>query len=118
MPWKECSQVDNRAEFVQLAGAENANVAQLCRRFGISRKTGYKWLKRMAHHEGLEDQSRQPRHWPRRTASEVEQAVLRLRGRHPAWGGRKLAARLRASGHEGEYHPPARLRISCGGTDS
>ena len=48
VPWQDLSRMDNRGEFVRLAGAEGANVAQLCRRFGISRKTGYKWLGRHA----------------------------------------------------------------------
>lgn len=48
MPWKECSAVSQRVEFVRLAQAAAANVAELCRRFGISRKTGYKWLQRFA----------------------------------------------------------------------
>ncbi len=46
MPWKECSKVDERGEFVSLSKVEGANVSQLCERFGISRKTGHKWLRR------------------------------------------------------------------------
>jgi transposase InsO family protein len=73
-----------------------ANVAELCRRFGVSRKTGYKWLGRFAAQGpvGLADQSRRPRASPGRTSPETEAAVLALRERHPTWGGRKLARRL------------------------
>ena len=46
MPWRECSAVSEREEFVRLAHGPSANVASLCRGFGISRKTGYKWLQR------------------------------------------------------------------------
>jgi len=46
MPWKETTSMFLRAEFIHLAELENANLSELCRRFGISRKTGYKWLKR------------------------------------------------------------------------
>ena len=46
MPWRECSKMDARGEFVCLAAVAGANVSLLCKRFGISRKTGYKWLSR------------------------------------------------------------------------
>ena len=45
MPWKECSAVSCREEFVRLARAERAKMSELCRRFGVSRKTGYKGIK-------------------------------------------------------------------------
>ena len=48
MPWKEVSTMDLREEFVMLASHETANHSTLCARFGISRKTGYKWLDRFA----------------------------------------------------------------------
>jgi len=67
----------------------------LCRRYGISRKTGYTWLRRaQAGDEKLADQSRRPRSSPRRTRPAHEAAVVRLRAAHPAWGGRKLHHRL------------------------
>jgi transposase-like protein len=46
MPWKECSAVSCREEFVGLAQAERVPMSALCSRFGVSRKTGYKWLRR------------------------------------------------------------------------
>lgn len=46
MPWKECDSMSLREEFASLAMSESANISFLCRRFGISRKTGYKWLHR------------------------------------------------------------------------
>ncbi len=98
MPWQELSIMDQRMEFVTLATADGANVALLCRRFEISRQTGYKWIERfrVLGRQGLEDLSRRPRLSPERTSSKVEAAVLSLRDRHPAWGGRKLRARLLA----------------------
>ena len=48
MAWKDVSVMSERLEFVVLASAEGANVSELCRRFGVSRKTGYKWLSRYA----------------------------------------------------------------------
>jgi transposase InsO family protein len=98
MPWKESSIVSQRQEFVMLASAENANIRQLCRRFGISPTAGYKWLDRYQSDglAGLKDQSRRPKNSPRRSSDEVEQAVVKLRQKHPTWGGRKLRARLEA----------------------
>lgn len=86
-----------RQEFVQLAMQAGANRRELCRRFGIAPKTGYKWLKRYAAEgrSGLEDRSRRPRRSPLRTAAEVEERVLGIRrGVRGDWGGRKLAQRL------------------------
>jgi transposase InsO family protein len=101
MPWKECSKVDERGEFVSLAKVEGAKVTGLCERFGISRKTGHKWLRRFGSKESLADRSRRPQHSPTRTARKMEQAVLGVRDRHPAWGGRKIAVRLKDTGHQG-----------------
>lgn len=92
MPWQEASLVSLRSEFVALASAPEANVSRLCRRFGISRKTGYKWLDRYAREgpPGLEDQPRRPHASPGRTAGHVEEAVCEVRRAHPAWGGYKI----------------------------
>src|SRR3981081_1578656 len=101
MPWKECSKVEQRGEFVSLARVEGAKVTRLCERFGISRKTGHKWLRRFDSQESLADRSRRPQHSPAGTARKMEQAVLGVHDRHPAWGGRKIAARLQDIGHQG-----------------
>jgi transposase InsO family protein len=94
MAWKEMTLENQRQEFVMLAGEPGCNRSALCARFGISRKTGYKWLNRAKEIGLLCDQSRRPHHSPRQTESEVEQRVLTLRAAHPAWGGRKLRRRL------------------------
>jgi transposase InsO family protein len=93
--------MSQRHEFVLLASQPRANMRQLCRRFGISRPTGYKWLHRYVSEgqTGLADQSRRPHHSPNRTAAEVETAITALRQKHPAWGGRKLKQRLLDLGH-------------------
>jgi len=100
MPWSEVSIMTVRQDFVALAEQPEANMRALCRRFGISPETGYTWLRRYRALgvAGLEDRSRRPARSPRRTDSTIEQAVLDLRAEHPAWGGRKLAAALRARG--------------------
>lgn len=99
MPWKEeVSVEEKRKEFVLLAQVSGANVALLCRRFEISRKTGYKWLGRYRATGAVAERSRRPRRSPGQTAQELEQAIMELRRSHPAWGGRKLSRRLRDLG--------------------
>ncbi len=96
MPWKELSIMSQRLEFVTLAMAADANIRHLCRSYGLSSATAYKWLRRfqVAGVNGLEDHSRRPHHSPSRVAPEMEEAIVKLRGQHPAWGGRKLRHRL------------------------
>ena len=67
MPWSQITVQDCREEFVRLARQPGANVSELCRRFDISRKTGYKWLGR----EDVQDRSRRPKTSPTRTPEEV-----------------------------------------------
>ena len=95
MPWKEQSVFEQRREFVVLARHEGGNISRLCERYGISRKTGYRWLSRARGSDGdeeaLQNRSRRPRHSPRQSPPSLEEAVLALRERHPAWGGRKIS---------------------------
>ena len=100
MPWKKVSAVDLREEFVMLAGAEGSNVRALCRRYGISPTTGYKWLDRHAGEgrAGLADRPRRPHVSPGQTTPALEERIVALRDRHPAWGGRKLRRRLLGQG--------------------
>ncbi len=96
MPWREVSLMDQRAEFVALVGQGGSTHVELCRRFGISPKTGYKWLKRAAggSADWAQDLSRRPHTTPGQTAAAVEAAVLSVRDAHPAWGARKIEAWL------------------------
>jgi transposase InsO family protein len=96
MPWATRSTMSVRHEFVLLAHHENANMRALCQRFGISPTTGYKWLARYGTEgpSGLHDRSRRPHTCPQRTPTALEQAILQVRDAHPAWGGRKIRARL------------------------
>lgn len=99
MPWQEVSTVQLREEFVALAEQEGANVRQLCKRYGISPSTAYKWLGRHRKGEALSNRSRRPHASPERSDEAVEQAVLRLRDTHPAWGARKIKHRLEELGY-------------------
>jgi len=107
MPWKEVSIMSQRLEFVTLAAAENANIRHLCRCFDVSSATAYKWLRRFqaSGASGLEDRSRRPHQSPSRSPAEMEEAIIKLRGQHPAWGGRKLETRLLTLGHTGVPSP-------------
>jgi transposase InsO family protein len=97
----------SRTEFVKLAqmirnGESPGSFGELCKRYGISRKNGYKWLKRYKNQgiEGLKDLSRKPHRQPTRSEEKTEQAVLDLREIHHCWGGRKLRRRLINKGME------------------
>jgi transposase InsO family protein len=96
MSWKIQNLMSQRHEFVLLASQPDANLAGLCRRFGISRRTGYKWSRRFRRGgaEALRDCSRRPHTSPSRTTAAVQAAVVALRQKHPAWGPRKLRRRL------------------------
>lgn len=100
MPWKACNTMSLRQEFVELARQEGANRRELCRRFGISSPTAYKWIKRFEEQgcEGLADRSRRPLSSPAISPPEIEAAVIAVRTEHPAWGARKISWRLQHLG--------------------
>jgi transposase InsO family protein len=110
MAWKEVSIMSLRWEFVELGSQPGVNFTDLCRRFQISVKTGYKWVKRYQQQglEGLQDRSRRPRQSPHRCGEATEQKVLTVRDQHPAWGARKIETRLK---HLGEVAIPAASTI-------
>jgi len=96
MPWKEHTAVDERKAFVIAWQRQEQSFSALCRGFGISRPTGYKWLERFDDlgEIGLADESRAPLHQPRSMAGALRSAILDLRTKHPTWGPKKLKARL------------------------
>jgi len=100
MPWRKVSIMDQRREFVALASLEGANRRELCRRFGISAQTGYKWLSRASDEQpSLSDRSRRPHSSPSRSVDAIEVLVLTVRDAHPAWGARKIERCLTREGH-------------------
>jgi transposase InsO family protein len=106
MPWKEMDTMSIRKEFVTLALQAGSNIRGLCRQYGISSRTAYKWIARyQAEGEaGLEERSRRPQHSPRKTAVAMEQKVLDKR-EETGWGGRKIARVLRNEGQVEVPHP-------------
>ena len=98
MPWLETDVRDQRIRFVVAASHPTANVTATCKAFGISRKTGYKWLGRHAvavSVSELADQSRRPHRSPTRTSDRITRRVVALR-RSFGWGGEKLVELLAA----------------------
>jgi transposase InsO family protein len=105
MPWKTRSLLEARQRLVQAALRRLQSVAQLCRDYGVSQKTGFKWLNRFRKFggPGLHDRSRRPKRSPHRTAAHWIKGIAQARQQHPHWGAKKIYARLRRK------HPRARL---------
>lgn len=97
MPWKAASLMSLRLDFCILAQKPGCNFSDLCRKVGISREIGYKWLRRYRENgvAALQDRSRQPHSSPGRSSPVLEQAVVDLRLKYPAWGPRKLRPLLK-----------------------
>jgi transposase InsO family protein len=101
MPWLETDVRDQRIQFVLTVRRGTGTVSEACRAFGISRTTGYKWLRREARAGSvavLTDRSRRPHHSPRQTPLAVVQRLGELRA-HFGWGGAKLAPLMVAEGY-------------------
>lgn len=98
MPW-ECRTVeDQRKEFAQAAMCCR-NFSALCREFGITRRTGRKWVERYETQQPLTDRSRRPHTTPTRTPEAVEQLILALRADNPGWGAKTIHTVLSNAGH-------------------
>lgn len=85
MPW-ECRTVKDQRKAFAAEASKTANFSALCRKYGITRKTGYKWLERSRQGCDFDDRSRRPRSSPRQTPPETEQKIVALRGENPGWG--------------------------------
>lgn len=96
MSWDETTRMTQRVRFISDFESCLYTMSELCERYGISRKTGYKWAARFSEegYEGLQDRSRSPKSRANQTSKEVEGVLVELRRRHPTWGPRKLLAVL------------------------
>lgn len=94
MPWQEITQVEQRRSFVSRYLLRRERMAELCAEFGISEKTGYKWVRRflLEGDQSLEDRSHAPHSIPHRMPAATAEYFLALRERHRTWGPRKLVA--------------------------
>ena len=99
MPWKDKTVEELRKEFVE-AAQDCSNFSSLCREFGITRKTGYKWLSRYEADEELSDRSRRPNVTANKTAAETELKIVEARSSHPGWGAKKIKVSLENKGVE------------------
>lgn len=99
MPWKDKTVEELRKEFVEAARSCD-NFSSLCREFGITRATGYKWVKRYAADETLSDQSRRPHITANKTSTETEMKIVEVRVDHPGWGAKKIKTVLENKGYE------------------
>lgn len=111
MPWSETTAMDEKVRFLQDWRGGRQTVSDLCARYNISRKTGYKWAQRFVLEgpDGLLDRSHATRSSPHRTSEEVEQTLVLLRLRFPSWGAKKLMQFLHD--HRPELELPHRSTV-------
>ena len=100
MPWRETSPMDQKRRFVGDYYREFVTFSELCARYGVSRRIGYKWLARyeVDGPPGLADRSRRPHNSPAATPLPVVEQLLALRRSHPSWGAKKLLSVLARRG--------------------
>ena len=105
MPFTTRSIMSQRIEFCLLASKPGSNISDLCRRYEISRRTGYKWLARYKEkgNKGLLNQSKRPYNFPNKTSAEIEEYVIGLRKNDPEWGSKKLHKLICKDKEVGKY---------------
>jgi len=111
MPWRETRPMDQRMQFIADYLRQSLSMTELCELYGVSRKTGYKWIERYLAQgpQGLEDQSRRPGSHPNQTPEEIVESVVEVRQRHPTWGGKKILTVLEK--RHAEWVLPARSTV-------
>ena len=111
MPWKECSVMDERLRFVARL-LDGEAMSEVCRAFGISRKTGYKIFERYKEHglEALTDRSRRPVRYANQLPQQIESLIVAARHDKPHWGARKIRERL-VRRLDGDIRVPAKSTI-------
>lgn len=99
MPWESKTVEKLREEFV-LAARTSGNFSSLCREFGITQKTGYKWIERFENGMELSDRSKKPNVIANKTSEEVEKIILSLRKENPGWGAKTIKTVLENQGYD------------------
>lgn len=117
MPFEKRTVMEQKHEFVVLAKRLEISFSELCRRYGISRKTGYKWVERFDSEglNGLYEQTRRPKNHPSKTSKHKEELIIALRKDNPEWGAKKLHRLLENDQITGQYpynEVPARSTIN------
>ena len=112
MPWSHTSPMNEKTQFVADYLRQTINMTELCDHYGISRKTGYKWIDRYLIHgpQGLEEGDRAPHTCPHKTPDALEQLIVEARRLHPNWGARKLLTLL--SNRHPSFSWPARSTVN------
>lgn len=92
MPWNQVTPMDEKTQFIADVLRRTLSISELCERYGISRKTGYKLIRRYQAEgpAGLRERSRRAQRCPHRTRDDAVAAILEVRQRHPRWGAKKL----------------------------
>ena len=108
MPWKETGAMKERMKFFVEYEQGEYSMSELCRRYGISRPTGYKWVERVDQYglRGLEDRSRAPKHHAHAIRDQMVEMIVQARAKHPTWGPKKLKVWL-SEKHKREDFPCA-----------
>ena len=111
MPWKECSVMEERLRFVARL-LEGEAMSEVCREFGVSRKTGYKIFERYKDHglEALSDRSRRPIRYANQLPGQIESLIIRCKQEKPHWGARKIRELL-VRRLDGDFRLPAKSTI-------
>ena len=99
MPWESKTVEELRKEFI-IASKTTSNFSSLCREFGITRNTGYKWIARAEETNDLSDRSHARKNISNKTDKETENLILSVRKDNPAWGGKTIRQVLVNQGHE------------------
>jgi len=111
MPWKACSVMEERLRFVARL-LEGEAMSEVCREFGVSRKTGYKIFERYKDHglEALSDRSRRPIRYANQLPGQIESLIIRCKQEKPHWGARKIRELL-VRRLDGDFRLPAKSTI-------
>jgi putative transposase len=111
MPWEQSLPVDQKTQFVAEYLRATISFSELCDRYGISRKTGYKWIDRYRSEgpAGLAERSRRPHSSPDQTPEPLRLATIEARLRHPTWGAKKLLKLLRRKDPQADW--PSRWTV-------